>query len=94
MVLPLLNPGPFNPLSLSLTHTHTHIFSQVGPEQRRNEQEVAVPSQLNPEPMEYRPVPPSAHTYHMVDGVMQVWSHAVLCVGSLVHAREGAHLMR
>ncbi|MEW5317860.1 MAG: hypothetical protein WDW38_009124 [Sanguina aurantia] len=44
-----------------------------GPMDRRNEPEAAVPSDLNPNPLEYRPMGSSTHTYKMVDGVMQVY---------------------
>ena len=44
------------------------------PDTRRYEAEANVPSDLDPKPLEYRPVPPSVHTYRMVDGVMQVFS--------------------
>lgn len=44
-----------------------------GPMDRRNEPEAAVPSDLNPNPLEYRPMESSTHTYKMVDGVMQVY---------------------
>ena len=44
------------------------------PDTRRYEAEANVPSDLDPKPLEYRPVPPSTHTYRMVDGVMQVFS--------------------
>ncbi|MEW5306281.1 MAG: hypothetical protein WDW36_008755 [Sanguina aurantia] len=45
----------------------------AGPMDRRNEPEAAVPSDLNPNPLEYRPMGSSTHTYKMVDGVMQVY---------------------
>lgn len=47
----------------------------MGPEQRRHEPEAAVPSELQPAPLEYRPLPPSPHTYTMVDGVFEVYMH-------------------
>jgi hypothetical protein len=32
-----------------------------------------VPLEIDPEPFSYRPLPPSTHTYEMVDGVVRVW---------------------
>eukprot|EP00879_Flechtneria_rotunda_P026859 GHRR01028695.1.p1 GENE.GHRR01028695.1~~GHRR01028695.1.p1 ORF type:complete len:496 (+),score=186.07 GHRR01028695.1:256-1743(+) len=46
---------------------------QLTPEQRRHEQEAAVPADVDPEPFSYRPLPRSNHTYAMVDGVVRVW---------------------
>lgn len=45
----------------------------AGPEYKRGEPEAAVPSEICPNPLEYNPQPPSAHTYKMVDGVMRVY---------------------
>lgn len=44
----------------------------MGPEQRRHEPEAVVPSELDPTPLEYRPLPPCDHSYRMVNGVMEV----------------------
>ena len=44
------------------------------PESRCHEAEAIVPSDIDPTPLEYRPVPPSQHTYKMVDGVMCVFT--------------------
>lgn len=48
--------------------------AQVGSEQCAREPDAAVPSAVNPHPMEYRRVEASNHHFEMVNGVMQVWS--------------------
>ncbi|GLC55501.1 hypothetical protein PLESTB_000994400 [Pleodorina starrii] len=45
----------------------------LSPEARRHEPEAAVPSDICPEPFKYEPLPPSGHTFRMVDGVMAVF---------------------
>jgi len=47
------------------------------PDQRKRELEARNPSDLNPNPMEYRPIPASTHTFEMVDGVMAVFQDEV-----------------
>lgn len=46
----------------------------VSPEARRHEPEAAVPSDIDPQPFQYSPQPPSGHSFRMVEGVMQVFS--------------------
>lgn len=45
----------------------------VSPEARRHEPEAAVPSDIVKEPFSFVPLPPSGHTFRMVDGVMAVF---------------------
>lgn len=48
----------------------------VTPEQRRHEPEAASPSDVDPEPFKWRPLPRSAHRFAMVAGIVHVWADA------------------
>ncbi|KAI8477343.1 MAG: hypothetical protein J3K34DRAFT_397944 [Monoraphidium minutum] len=48
----------------------------AAPEQRRHEPEAASPSDLDPEPFKWRPLPRSGHRFAMVGGVIHVWADA------------------
>ncbi|KXZ51290.1 hypothetical protein GPECTOR_13g777 [Gonium pectorale] len=52
---------------------HWLFKPMLSPEARRHEPEAAVPSDINPQPFAYVPLPPSGHTFRMVDGVMAVY---------------------
>ncbi|KAJ9529077.1 hypothetical protein QJQ45_007147 [Haematococcus lacustris] len=45
-------------------------------EMRALEPEAAMPSEVNPQPLSYAPLPPVPFSFAMVDGVMQVYSEA------------------
>lgn len=55
--------------ALTLSHLHRAIAPHM-----QHEQEAAVPSDLDPNPLEYKPLPRGRETYHMVNGVVQVWA--------------------
>ncbi len=46
----------------------------ASPELRRGDPEVAKPSEVQPNPMQYSSLPATSHTYEMVDGVMRVYA--------------------
>lgn len=58
------------------TQTHTSTHHPFSCSTKQYEPEAAAPLEVDPDPFSYRPQPPSAHVYEMVDGVVRVWSDA------------------
>lgn len=47
----------------------------VSPEQRRKEPEAVTPRDVDPNPLEYKPIPATSHTFEMKGGVIRVYAN-------------------